>query len=269
MTHTAKKFAGVAGSALLLTSLGATSAVALAEESADQTPAAATQSTQDIAGNTAQRSYEVVEGTFSFTQGDVTSTDTIAQVIGKTAAYLCGSSFIGGEAGNAAEWRIAVSGDVENAFVAPLGELEESGEAHMILGCSCAGNPEDGLASVNAEVTGVTIAHILERAQPAEGANTIVFTSADGYEVALPLSYVAQRASMIAYAVNGAELGDSVGGTNQLWLGSTAANYFVRNVESIAIESRESAPAAPGSPEAGDTYANVPNISVVYGGAAA
>lgn len=275
---TAKKIAGAAGSALLLASMGATGAVALADEAPEgaaavDAPAASVEAERGVSAAT--RSLSAVEGTFSFTQGDVTPASTIVRAFSNAAAYLCGSAFTGAMPaadnveGDPLSWNISVGGDVQNAFTAPLGELEEEGEAHMIMGCSCAGNPEDGLASVNAEVKGVTIAYILEQAGADADANTIVFTSADGYEVALPLSYVAQRASMIVYDVNGAELGDTIGGTNQLWLGSTSARYFVRNVEKIAVETRDEAPAAPGSPEAGDTYANVPNISMTYGGAAA
>lgn len=275
---TAKKIAGAAGSALLLASMGATGAVALADEAPEgaaavDAPAASVEAERGVSAAT--RSLSAVEGTFSFTQGDVTPASTIVRAFSNAAAYLCGSAFTGAMPaadnveGDALSWNISVGGDVQNAFTAPLGELEEEGEAHMIMGCSCAGNPEDGLASVNAEVKGVTIAYILEQAGADADANTIVFTSADGYEVALPLSYVAQRASMIVYDVNGAELGDTIGGTNQLWLGSTSARYFVRNVEKIAVETRDEAPAAPGSPEAGDAYANVPNISMTYGGAAA
>lgn len=171
-------------------------------------------------------------------------------------------------AGSQADATALVKGSEAQAVAATLGELGEEGAYHATMGCSCAGNGADGLASMNAEVEGVTVAYLLEAAGASEGANTIVFVSDDGYEVALPLAYVTQRASMVVYALNGAELADSVGGVNQLWLGSTSARYFARNVAEVRVETRDEAlvPPVPGTPEAGDAYANVPNIGVVFGG---
>lgn len=59
---------------------------------------------------------------------------------------------------------------------------------------------------------------------------------------------------------------ESVGGTNQLWLGSTPGNYFARDVVSIRLETRAEAPADPTSDEARATYENLPNIGVKFGG---
>ena len=106
-------------------------------------------------------------------------------------------------------------------------------------------------------MTGVTVASLLAAAAPLEGVNTVVFTSADGYEVALPLSYVAQRHSLIVFEVNGAPIGDSVGGANQLWLGSTSARYFARDIVSVGFEARDVVPAAPGA-----QGSVVPNVSI-------
>ena len=210
-----------------------------------------------------------MEGAFAWTQAEVTPTDLVASRMGGAAQVLCGSSWVArGDQASADQWVLRVTGDVESEVVATLGELAEEGAYHATMGCSCAGNGADGLASVNAEVEGVTVAYLLEAAGASEGANTIVFVSDDGYEVALPLAYVTQRASMVVYALNGAELADSVGGVNQLWLGSTSARYFARNVAEVRVETRDEAlvPPVPGTPEAGDAYANVPNIGVVFGG---
>ncbi len=96
--------------------------------------------------------------------------------------------------------------------------------------------------------------------------NTVVFGSADGYEVALPLDYVFNRYAPIVFDVNGAPLAESMGGVNQLWLGSTSARYFARDIVSITLESRQTPPPKPGSAEAEDAYANLPNVGVFYGG---
>ena len=107
---------------------------------------------------------------------------------------------------------------------------------------------------------------LFEMVQPEAGANTVVFTSADGYEVALPLSYVVQRYSAIVFAVNDAPLVESVGGTNQLWLGSTPASYFARDIVAIELQERQTPPPSPTSDEARAELQNLPNIGVLYGG---
>ena len=102
--------------------------------------------------------------------------------------------------------------------------------------------------------------------EPDEGVNTMVLVSADGYEVALPYTYVVQRRSSIVFAVNGAPLAESVGGSNQLWLGSTPASYFARDIVEIRLEDRQTPPPSPSSAEARAAYQNLPNIGVLYGG---
>ena len=148
-----------------------------------------------------------------------------------------------------------------------IAELQEDPAAQTVLmGCSCAGNPADGRATVNAEVTGVSVKALIQKAGRTLDANTVVFTSADGYEVALPLDYVVNRYCPIVFDVAGSPIAESVGGANQLWLGSTSARYFARNIVSITVEARDVVPAAPGTDAADDDYANLPNIGVDFGG---
>ena len=99
-----------------------------------------------------------------------------------------------------------------------------------------------------------------KRASPIEGANTITFTSRDGYQVALPLQYVLQRYSLIVTTVNGEAAADAVGCANQLWLGGTSARSFARDVVSISITRETEPPAAPGS----GTGA-APNVGIMEG----
>ena len=131
------------------------------------------------------------------------------------------------------------------------------------------GNPADGRATANAAVTGVSVYDLLEAAGGvSSGANAITFVSSDGYEVTLPLSYVLQRASMIVYQLNGEPLSASVGGTNQLWLGSTSARYFASDVVEVRVTCEDEIPAIPGSPASGDHASNVPNVGVTAGASA-
>lgn len=213
-----------------------------------------------------------VQGTFAFTQDEVTPTAQIARALGGADKVLCGATqealpSTAQVVDDAADWQIAVDGDgVQAASAVTLGELAQKGSQFTIMGCSCLGNPADGRATVNAAVTGVSVLDLLEAAGGVSGdANAITFVSSDGYEVTLPLFYVLQRASMIVYQINGEPLSASVGGTNQLWLGSTSARYFASDVVEIRVTCEEEVPAVPGTPDSGDNAANLPNASVTQG----
>ena len=54
----------------------------------------------------------------------------------------------------------------------------------------------------------------------------------------------------------------SVGGSNQLWMTRTPANYFVRDVVEIVVSAEDEAPAVPGE---GDEHPNSPNAGVLTG----
>ena len=267
MKEQTKKIAGVTGSALLLASMGAAGMAALPQQDAFAEPAPAADESVAQAPSKAVKS-PVVEGVFAFTQDAITPIETIREQFAMSPAYLCGSELPAAEAtvADPGDWKITVGGDVANAFTATLDTMAEEGSAQLTMGCTCAGNPADGRATANAEVLGVRLAYIAAQAQPDEAVNTVVFTSEDGMEMALPYSYVRNHFSLIAYDVNGEPIANSMGGSNQLWLGSTAASYFARNVVSIDFEARQTPPPTPGTAEAGDTYANVPNVSVTDGG---
>lgn len=265
MEDKAKKFVAVTGSVLMLTTVGVGSAVAVEGDGGPSAGiAAAEENAQDAPG---KASADVVEGVFSYTQGDVSPTSVLKEKFATAAKYLCGSGLVDSASESVApeDWTIAVNGDVENAYSATLEEMSEKGTAKITMMCSCAGNPAGGTAVADADALGVSISSIMQEAQVFDTANTAVFKSADGYEIALPLSYITQKFSIIAYDINGEPVANSMGGSNQLWLGATAASYFARDVTEITFETRETPPPRPGSAEAGDTYANVPNVCVTQG----
>lgn len=204
-----------------------------------------------------------VEGTFSFTQGEVTPTAVVARNFSGASATLCGTEAVAArEAVSYEDWAIEVTGEVSNPFCATLAEMsDEQGTASLVMGCSCLGNPVDGRASANADVLGISLASVIERAGVGDDVNTVVFTSADGYEVSLPLFYVKQHFTILAYELNGEAMANSMGGTCQLWLGSTAASYYARDVTQIRFEAREQ---EPDRPDAGD-IGMTPSVSVVSG----
>lgn len=261
----------IAGAAALVAA-GVMPALALAttpaetvQATAGTQTAVAQEATQTIS---TQVKSDQVQGQFAFDQSTLTSNDAIKKAFAGTNAYLCNSLAGTDEASVPLDqWSITVNGDVSSEFTATLDELADEHALTVPMGCACAGNGADQRVVANAEVTGVTFIDIMRQAGVNPDANTVTFTSSDGYQVSLPLSYVKQRYTLIVYAVNGEPLENSMGGTNQLWLGSTSANYFARDITGITFEARDEAdiPAAPGTPEAGDTYANSPNVGVLAG----
>lgn len=271
MNRIVRKASTIAASTAMLGAMAAGTAYAGVDDAAvpDGFGGAAEQKSELIGGVRTVQSGSVA-GVFSYDQTSVASTQAIAQALGKASRHLCGSSFpaavLGSnERASLDEWEIAIRGDVEHEMVASLGSLAEKSSASITMGCSCAGNPADGQASVNADVAGVALKTILDEVHPCETANTITFTSADGYEVSLPLRYVMQRYCLLAFSLNGEPLADSIGSANQIWLGSTSAKYFAKDIVSIELESCETPALAPGG-EAGDRQgANLPNVGVASG----
>ena len=272
MNEQTQKITGVATSALTLATMGVSMVAALpANADAVPVPQPAAEKNLQAAGAPVVKPSQVA-GTFAFTQGEVTPLDQIARSMGSADKYLCGAQAVTSDAGTLAEvgtWTISIGGAVAHPYDATIEQMVDEERQTVVLGCSCAGNPADGIASVNAQVTGVPVTELLRHADPLEGANTIVLASADGYEVALPLSYVLQHYCPIVFDVNGSPIAESMGGVNQLWLGSTSARYFSRDIVSITVEQRNEVPAAPGAGDAADASANLPNVGMFFGGEAA
>ncbi len=203
-----------------------------------------------------------VEGTFTWDQATITPNEVIKSVFQKATIALCNAA---SEltVTEAEDWTITVSGDVQQAYTATLGELADDDENTAIMGCTCVSNGAGGPASINAEVTGVPLATIIAKALPSADANTVTLVSEDGYQTSLPLSYVMSRNAVVTYEINGEDLSASVGGTNQLWIDSTAAKYFTRNIVEVKVTHEEVVPAAPGTEAPADgEYVNRPNAGI-------
>ena len=202
------------------------------------------------------------EGTFEYTQQNLTPNSVIRDVFMRHIQVLCGASD-GLDIVNADEWQITVSGDVNHPYMSTIGELKEDCEQTVVMGCTCASNTADGRASVTAKVTGVDLATLIMFAQPVDGANAVTLYSEDGYKMVLPLSFVLDRDAVISYTVNDEPLSESVGGTNQLWINGAAAKFFTRNITDIVITAEEIEPAMPGEEVPNDgEYQNRPNVAL-------
>ena len=254
VTAAAAGLALVTGAALPLAALAS-------DTSAAPEPAGATVAAEDAHVASTQVRASEVAGTFAFDQTTITPNSSIRKAFLGTDTYLCGAQGGTSLASQPLDsWTLSVGGDVDNAFTATLADLADDSALTVTMGCACAANGADQRVVANAEVTGVRFADIMRQAGVAADANTVTFTTSDGYEVSLPLAYVKQRYSLIVFAVNGEALENSMGGTNQLWLGSTSAKYFARDVTGITFTHQDTPPAAPG---AQDSYANSPNVGVL------
>ena len=201
------------------------------------------------------------EGTFAFDQTTITPNTTIASTFRPATATLCSATTDFAEV-NPLEWQISVTGDVDNAFTATVDEMAAEESVNQNMTCTCGGNPADGKAIVNADVKGIPVTYLIERANPADGANTVTFVCSDGTEQAFPLGYVIGRHAVISYEVNGEDLSASVGGNNQLWMTATPANYFVRDVVEVRITKEDVPPANPGEDA---EHPNSPNAGILAG----
>ena len=139
-----------------------------------------------------------------------------------------------------------MTGEVDNAFTAPVDELASENSVKQVMTCTCGGNPADGKAIITADVKGIPVSHLLDRAEARDGVNTVTFVSSDGTELAMPISYVVGRHGVLSYEINDEDLSASVGGNNQLWMTRTPANYFVRDVVEVRVTREEEPPANPG-----------------------
>lgn len=268
MTAIKKTFAAGTAALMAVGAVGGSLAAAYPADAQETTGAQAAAAQEAVSTETAMVKEVKVDGQFAFTQNEVATNAELATRIAAAAKYMCGvQDILQNEGALPEDWTVTIKGAVRNECAITLSDYRESDKAKtLVMGCTCMGNPAGGRATANAEVTGMPFNDLLEMAQPAEGANTAVFLSADGYEVALPLSYVMQRYSAIVFDVNGSPLADSMGGTNQLWLGSTPASYFARDIVSVTLENRQTPPPSPTSDEARAEIGNLPNVGVLFGG---
>lgn len=256
-----------AGAALLAVGAGAAiqsagAATPAGDEAADG--AAAAQAVQaHEQGALVHVTSDQVAGSFSFTQDELSSTEDIAGTFRKTTAVLCSSTYKQVE--GAENWQIQVGGDVMHEFSATLAELAPEHATSSVITCACSNNGAGGNAIVNARVTGITVASLAAQAGIAPEVNAVRFTAADGTVLTLPLAYLITHGALIAYDLNGEDLAQSVGGSNQLWIDASAGKYFTRDIQSVEFLALDEAPAEPSLETTDYEYVNRPNVGMQVG----
>lgn len=221
--------------------------------------AAAPSATENVAAQGGFVHADASMGTFGFDQGSATPNSQIATTFRGATAALCSATDDFAQV-NPLEWKLSVTGDVTDAFTAPVDELANASAVKQTMTCTCGGNPADGRAIITADVKGIPVTYFLDRAGAQAGVNTLTFVASDGTEIAMPLSYAVAHHAVISYEINGEDLSASVGGNNQLWLTGTSANYFIRDIVEVRVTAEEQPPAEPGE---GMDYPNSPNVGIV------
>ncbi|MDR0515151.1 MAG: molybdopterin-dependent oxidoreductase [Coriobacteriaceae bacterium] len=218
----------------------------------------ASETKASVTGSTKVVKAEVA-GQFSYTQTQVTPNAQIKRVFQKAAAALCNARG-GFVAENPLGWCLSVSGDVDNAFSASIDELANESSIKNIMTCTCGGNPVGGRAIITAEVKGIPLEYLFNRAGASPHANTVTFVAADGTAKSFPLAYAIGHHAVLSYEIGEEDLSASVGGNNQLWMVGTPANYFLRDVCSVVFSNEDILPEAPGL---SDSHPNSPNIGIL------
>lgn len=238
---------------------GAAPALAVSPEQAgehNQTIAAGVVQSGD---EKALRTVDASGASISWDQSTITPNAIIREVFRSATNALCNAT-TDFAMDNPLQWKLSVSGDVDNAFTATIDELAQEHSVQQTMTCSCGGNPSDGKAIITADVKGVPANYLVGRAGVKSDANTITFVSSDGTQVSMPLAYVIGHHGVISYEINDEDLSASVGGNNQLWLAGAPANYFVRDIVEIRITHQEVVPANPGE---GKEHPNSPNVGIL------
>ena len=256
LTRTKTLLAGGLGASL---ALGGAGVAALASEAPAAAPdqAAAVAPAENATSGTV--AADATAGTFSYDQATITPNEVIASTFRGAASTICQATDDFAQV-NPLEWQLSVTGDVTDEFTASVDELAGESAVSQVMTCTCGGNPADGRAIITADVKGVPVTHLLDRAGAVAGVNALTFVSSDGCEVTLPLAWVVAHHGVLSYEINGEDLSASVGGNNQLWLVGAPANLFVRDISEIRVEAL---PEAPADPAEGAEFPNSPNAGVL------
>ena len=95
----------------------------------------------------------------------------------------------------------------------------------------------------------------------AEGCNTVTFTATDGAVVSFPRDFLIERGAIIADKINGENIADVMGCSNQLWIPGFPAKYFIRDIAKIDFTCEDEVPPLPDFTDDGHDYTNRPNVS--------
>jgi DMSO/TMAO reductase YedYZ molybdopterin-dependent catalytic subunit len=105
-----------------------------------------------------------------------------------------------------AEWRLRISGLVENEFSLSYSDLLSMPMVESYVTLCCVSNPVGGDLVGNARWLGVPLGDLLRRAGVAPEAGQIVGVAVDGFTAGFPVGALAEREALVAVGMNGEPL---------------------------------------------------------------
>ncbi len=116
---------------------------------------------------------------------------------------------MGGEPGSPlrSDFRITISGEVEQPFELSFDELVLVGPTELALDVHCV----TGWSVLGARFKGVRVDALAARAKPKASARHVVFEAAHGYTANVPLREALSPSSLVAYELDGQPLGQPHG----------------------------------------------------------
>ena len=226
MKKNMKLISGLTGAACLLSSM------AVAEEAVTVTERAA-ESYAKVAN---------VKGEFAFAQDTLTPPDEVFNLFGTAATYACAKPGFALNQATREEHYINVGGKVKKNFTISAEQLAKMESQKRDLVCTCAMSPSAAMASVR----GVRVADLLAMADVEADANTITMKDAQGYGLAMPLSYVLEKDALLVYEIGDLPLETADGTQVQVWMPDTVAKYFTRQITEIELTAEAEVPAVEG-----------------------
>ena len=228
MKKNMKLISGRTGAACLLSSM------AVAEEAAAVTVSERAEETFAKVAN--------VQGEFAFAQDTLTPPDEVFNLFGTAATYACAKPGFALNPSTREEHYINVGGKVKKNFTISAEQLAKMESQKRDLVCTCAMSPSAAMASVR----GVRVADLLAMADVEADANTITMKDAQGYGLAMPLSYVLEKDALLVYEIGDLPLETADGTQVQVWMPDTVAKYFTRQITEIELTAEAEVPAVEG-----------------------
>jgi len=178
-----------------------------------------------------------VQGEFAFDQNVITPTDEVFSLFGTVATAICAKPGFAMDKVEKEDHYVNVGGKVKKAASISLEQLKEMESKTQNAVCSCGSSS----AAAQIQITGVPLSVVVEMAGAEADANTVTVKSADGYGIAMPLSYALDHEALLVYQINGEEI-PAEEGSLQLFMPATVAKYFTRQVAEIELTAEAETP---------------------------
>ncbi len=112
---------------------------------------------------------------------------------------------------SSAGWKLSVGGAVATPFEISFDDLAAQARQTLPVTLECAENPVAGGLVSHAEWSGVSLAELLAKAQPAAGSRSVTLSGADSFSRSIPLAKALHPDTLIAHRMNGEKLPASHG----------------------------------------------------------